>query len=133
MAKITREQYNKWNAQAQNGFQFDLQHYLIWGEKTLSKKIELQDGRMVEFRIVYHNEYETKTNEHGCRWNVETGRYIPMLHITVWRPSHSGCYVSSGMGKYERIGEAQAAKKYNVLCKLSAEINTDEYMPEIAA
>ncbi len=133
MAKITREQFNKWNAQAQNGFGLDLQYYVIWGEKTLTKKIELDNGNVVEFKIEYRNEYETKTNEHGCRWNVETGRYIPMLHITVWRPSHSGCYVSSGIGKYERIGDAQTSKRYNVLCKLSAEVKTEQYMDAIAA
>lgn len=35
MAKLTREQYNKWNSQAKNGFQLDLQYFLTWNEKTL--------------------------------------------------------------------------------------------------
>ena len=133
MAKITREQYNKWNAQANNGFSLDLQYFVIWNEKTLTKKIKLENGNVIEFKIEYHKEFETKTNSYGCKWNVETGRYIPMLNITVWHPTTSGCYASSGWAKSERIGEVQNTKKYNVLCKLSAEINTDEYIKEFAA
>lgn len=133
MAKITREQYNKWNAQANNGFSLDLQYFVIWNEKTLTKKIKLESGNVIEFKIEYHKEFETKTNSYGCKWNVETGRYIPMLNITVWHPTTSGCYASSGCAKSERIGEVQNTKKYNVLCKLSAEINTDEYIKEFAA
>lgn len=133
MAKITREQYNKWNAQANNGFSLDIQYFVIWNEKTLTKKIKLENGNVIEFKIEYHKEFETKTNSYGCKWNVETGRYIPMLNITVWHPTTSGCYTSSGWVKSERIGEVQNTKKYNVLCKLSAEINTDEYIKEFAA
>lgn len=133
MAKITREQYNKWNAQANNGFSLDLQYFVIWNEKTLTKKIKLESGNVIEFKIEYHKEFETKTNSYGCKWNVETGRYIPMLNITVWHPTTSGCYASNGWAKSERIGEVQNTKKYNVLCKLSAEINTDEYIKEFAA
>lgn len=135
MAKLTREQFNKWNAQAQNGFTFDIQEFCVWNEKTLKKNHKLESGDVVEFRIEYDEEYETKTNEWGCRWNVKTGRYIPMLYIRIWHPSStSGCYTSNGI-YYERyeLGEPENTKKYNVLCKLSAEVNTDEYMKKIIA
>lgn len=132
MARITREQFNKWSAQAQNGFNLDLKHYVVWSEKRLVKTEKLQNGDVIEFNIEYRKEFETKTNEHGCRWNVETGRYIPELCITRWHPTTSGCYASGGYAKREDIGEPQTSKKYNVLCKLSAEILTDNYMPEIA-
>ena len=74
MAKLTREQYNKWNAQAQNGFMLDLQYFLIWGEKTLIKGIEQENGAIIRFKLSYIDEFETRTNEHGCRWNERTGR-----------------------------------------------------------
>lgn len=128
MAKITREQFNKWNAQAKNGFQFDLQYFLIWSEKTLTKKIEMENGDIIEFKIEFDKEFETKTNQWGSRWNVETGRYIPMLYITYWKPSDSGCYHSSGREKSEILGNPENSKKYNVLCKLSETVNTDEHM-----
>lgn len=130
MAKITREQFNKWNAQAKNGFQFDLECFMVWGEKTLTKKIKMENGDIIEFKIEYTKEFETKTNEWGCKWNVETGRYIPMLYITHWKPSTSGCYHSSGWAKTEVLGSPENSQKYNVLCKLSETVNTDEYMEE---
>lgn len=133
MAKLTREQYNKWNSQAKNGFGFDIEYFAIWNEKTLSKKIKMENGNIAEFKIEYTKEFEAKTNEYGSRWNVETGRYIPMLYITVWHPTQTGLYTSTGWEKTERLGEPETSKKYNVLCKLSADIDTNEYMKEIAA
>jgi hypothetical protein len=37
MAKLTKEQYNKWNAQAKNGFQFDFRYFILHNEKTFCK------------------------------------------------------------------------------------------------
>lgn len=133
MAKITREQFNKWNQQAKNGFGFDLTYYLTWAEKTLTKKVTMENGDVIEFKIEYQKEFATKTNEYGCRWNVETGRYIPMLYITHWKPSTSGCYHSGGYDKSEIIGEPETSKKYSTLCKLSEKINTDGYMEKYIA
>lgn len=131
MARITREQFNRWNAQAQNGFEFDFQYYVIWNEKTLTKKVKVTNGDIVEFKIEWDKETERKTNEWGCCWTVETGRYIPMLYITIWHPSNTGCFTSTGWAKSEKLGDPETSKKYNVLCKLSAGINTDEYIKEI--
>ena len=129
MAKITREQFNKWNAQAKNGFSFDLEYFLTWSEKTLTKRIEIHDGIVIEFTIQYKNEYETITNEYGCKWNQQTGKYIPMLYITRWKPSpNSGCYYSSGREYSEILGTVESSKKYNVLCKYSEQIDTEKYM-----
>lgn len=128
MAKITREQFNKWNDQAKNGFQFDLQYFLTWNEKTLTKKIKMENGDIIEFKIEYDKEYEKYTNEWKVTRNVETGRYIPMLYITHWRPTQSGCYTSSGWAKSEILGSPENSKKYNVLCKFSETVNTDEHM-----
>lgn len=128
MAKVTREQIIKWNGQAKNGFGLDVQYFIIWNEKTLTKKIEMENGDVVEFKIEYNKEFETKTNSYGCRWNVETGRYIPMLYITLWKPSNSGCYHSGGFDKSEILGEPEKSKKYSTLCKLSGIVDTDRYM-----
>ena len=37
MPSVTREQVNKWNAKLQNGFRFDIQRYVVWGEKQIKK------------------------------------------------------------------------------------------------
>ena len=130
MAKLTREQINKWNSQAKNGFQFDSRYFLIWNEKTLIKNIKMENGDIIEFKIEYDKEYEKYTNEWKVTRNVETGRYIPMLYITHWRPTQSESYTSSGWAKTEVLGSPENSKKYNVLCKLSETVNTDEYMEE---
>ena len=132
MAKITKDQYTKWSAQAKNGFSLDLQHYVIWSEKTLTKRIKMADGDAMEFKIEYMREYEQKTNEWGNKWSVETGRYIPTLTVTRWHPTGTGCYSSGGYEEQKPLGEPEQTKKYNVLCKLSGEIDTDEYMKKIA-
>ena len=56
MAKITKEQYTKWSKQAKNGFSLDLQYYVIWNEKTLTKRIKMADGDVMEFKIEYQRE-----------------------------------------------------------------------------
>ena len=132
MAKLTKEQYAKWCEQAKNGFILDLRYYLTWGEKTLTKRIKTACGDVIEFRIEYMPEYKQTTNEWGCKWNERTGRYIPMLNVARWRPTGTGCYSSSGYIAEKQIGEPEQTKKYNVLCKLSGEIETDEYMEKIA-
>ena len=53
MAKITREQYNKWNEQAKNGFQFDFQYYVVWSEKTLTKKVKMDNGDWYWFDLTW--------------------------------------------------------------------------------
>lgn len=134
MPSITREQAQKWDAQARGGFRFDVRYYVMWGEKELRKTVELPGGRYVEFKIGYCAEYETKTNDYGCKWNVETGRHIPQLSVTVWTPTATeGVYTSHGYGKHIDIGPALAKKNYKILCQLSETVNTEEYMPTEAA
>lgn len=135
MSKITREQAQKWDAQAKGGFRFDVQHYAIWGEKELRRTVDLDGGDVLELRLSYRAEFETRTNEHGCRWNVETGRHIPVLRVTRWRPSGcgSGVYISSGAGRTVDLAGPEASKKYAVLCRLSGEVDFSPYILEVTA
>lgn len=133
MAKLTREQLNKWNAQAKGGFVFDYRYYLIWGEKELIKQIDLDDTRVLQVKICYYPEYETRANDYGCKWNVRTGREVPNVHYQVYhREDNSGFLKGYGMGTYEPIGEPQDKKKYNVLCALSATIDLDAIIKKVA-
>ena len=127
MPRITRDQYNKWNEQAQNGFEFDLRNFLIHGEKELRKEVQLSGGEYVEFRLLWTEEYTKYTNEYGVTRNIATGKQIPTLHHSLWSPSGS-VFASSGMGTWETIGAAQDKKNYAALCKLSAHIDTEQYM-----
>ena len=133
MATLTSEQYQKWNAQAQNNFTFDIKNYVIWNEKRLTKSIKQPDGSIIQFKIEYYPEYETKTNEWGCHWNVKTGRHIPMMRIDRLIPSSTeGCYIVHTVKEKITMGEPEKTMKYSVLCKISGAVNTDEYLKEIA-
>lgn len=131
--KITREQYNKWNEQAQNGFTFDLQKFAVWGEKELFKRVKQSDGSFIQFQIGWRSEFTAYTNEWGVTRNIETGRHIPTLNISKWEPAPSGAYVSHGLGEDITLGASETSKKYNVLCKLSALVDTDKLMAERVA
>lgn len=123
--KVTREQYNKWNAQAKNGFTLDCECLVVWGEKTLRYKRETPSGVIIELTINYYPEYERVTNEYGSSYNRETGKFLPSLTVRHWTPTTTGFYSSSGLPSHEVIGEAQDKKKYNILCKLSGEIDIE--------
>lgn len=130
MPSITREQAARWNAKARNGFTFDVQKYVVWGEKTLHQIIDLGDGDRMEIRLLYQEEYERKTNEHGCSWNVRTGRYLPTVHLTRWHPS-GAAWTSQGLGDWITAGEPQTSKKFDVLCKLSGQIDAAKMVLEL--
>ncbi len=134
MARITREQYNKWNAQAKNGFTLDLEYFLNWGEKTLTKDIPQEGGGYIRFRLWYTAEYETITNQYGCKWNQRTGRHLPMMRIEKLVPcSTKGMYQVLTVKDDTQMGEAEKTMKYSTLCKISGEIDTEKEMEAIAA
>lgn len=132
MAKLTKEQYNKWNAQAKNGFQFDFRYFIIHNEKTLIKSIPLDDGCIIEFKLWYFLEYETKTNNYGCSWNVKTGRQIPVMDIEKLIPGKvAGIYSVHTIKSGVKMGEPEKTMKYSTLCKISQTVNTDDMLTEI--
>lgn len=127
MAKITREQLNRWNAQAKNGFRLDLEYFLNWGEKTLIKDIKQEDAGYIRFKLYYMPEYETKTNEYGCKWNVKTGKQIPTLRIERLKPCKTeGMYQVLTVKDDVQMGEPEKTMKYSTLCKISGKIDTDK-------
>lgn len=59
MAKITREQYNKFNEKCKNGFSLDLQFFATWNEKRCIKTIQMPDDvNLYEVIIEFTNEYK---------------------------------------------------------------------------
>lgn len=134
MAKLTKEQYNKWNAQAKNGFQFDFRYFITHNEKTLIKNIPQDDGCIIQFRLWYFPEYETKTNDYGCSWNVKTGRQIPMMDVEKLVPDRvEGIYIVHTIKGNIKMGEPEKTMKYSTLCKISGVVNTDEELKAITA
>lgn len=107
--KITREQYNKWNAEARKygNFQFDVERYVIWGEKQLVKDVPVANGEYIRFVIGYYEKRE----------NWRTIGYVPMLNVDRLVPTDSGCYRVHRVDAKE-LGELVTKKNYNALCKL---------------
>ena len=132
MPSITKEQFDKWNAKATNGFSFDLKQYVVWGEKTLIKHVNLLEGKIAEFRIWYRNEFKRVTNQWGCSYNVETGGKIPTLEVNILIPSGTeGVYRVHSFKSNIVLGDVEKKNNYNVLCKLANNVNVDEYIEEM--
>lgn len=123
MATITKAQYERWNSQLSNGFQFDLQHFLVHGEKEARKTFKLDGGKVLEARLSFTPVYE----------HFRLLGYQPTLDIQLWHPaSTEGMMVSSGLGVHENLGIRQQRKQYNILCQLCTTV-TDEQIKQIAA
>ena len=120
MARITSEQFNKWNGQAKNGFGFDLRHYVMWNEKQLVKEIKNTDGTITRYTLFYYPEREKITRGNGYSWTQETGRQIPTLRIDTLHPTHTEGMYRVSHGEDITIGQPEKTKKYATLCKLSA-------------
>ena len=119
MAKLTKEQYEKWSNQAANGFVFDAYKYAMYGDKGLVKKIKLEDGSILEHEIIYMDEMERVTNCWNVSYNVHTGKFVPTLFTNIWVPGRTeGVYVMTKT-KNKTLGEPEDKKKYSVLCELS--------------
>lgn len=132
--KITREQVKKWNGQAKGGFNLDIEYLLTRNEKTLVKYIKITEKVTIEFRLWYMEEIERRTNEHGCSWNVPTGRQIPTLTINLLRTTTTdGVYTSVPIKWRITQGEPEKTKKYSTLCKISEEYDAEQFAAEWAA
>lgn len=123
--KITREQFNKWDAQVKKlagaAWGFDLNKYCLWGEKTVINQEAIENGEYIQKKVVYYPEFERVTNCHNVTYNRETGRYIPTLLVNHLYPLESGLYRVIEVERRE-IGAAQEKKNFNNLCKAAAAV-----------
>lgn len=128
MAKITREQYAKYDAQAPGDWSFDLQRYLVWSEKQVRKIIPLHDGKLMEATI-YHMERLEKHSNGYCTY---AGNYNIKLCVNVlWPSTVSGVY-AVGMGRDMILADGPFPRRdYKAICK-AAETVTDEQLLDLA-
>ena len=141
MPKITREQLNKWNAQAANGFRLDLEYFLTWGEKRLEKIITRENGDRFSIILEYFPEYEKIPCGQYFTRNRPTGRQIP--HISVEynylldkdkaREGAYNFYSFSDILPKQPIAEPETSKKFTTLCKLSQTIDAAEWIEKARA
>lgn len=112
MAKLTKEQAIKWDKMLSSGYRFDVRHFMLWGEKTASLKIEVAENKILEGSLSYREERK------GYRY---TGRQVPVLHLQMWNVDANGVGISHGLGAWINVGEIQDKKNWKYLCALSAE------------
>lgn len=120
MAKVTREQVNRWEAKLANGFRFDLYFFMMWNDKRIKKYLKLEDGRTLEVVL----EYRDITHNYA-KVGVQ-----PVLHLSVWESCgpDSDMMKSCGIGAYIEMGATQDKRKYNELAKLSATVDDGKIM-----
>jgi len=128
MPTLKKDQHERWEAKASNGFHFDAYRYVMWGDKTLTQYVKITDDVKVELHLAYRD-------ERGA-YGIPTGRQIPTLTVTRWTRSELGSgafFTSSDAGwKSYAIGDVQPSKKYDTLCKIAATINAEQYVKEVA-
>jgi len=114
MAKITREQITKINNMCSNEWMLDVDYVLFHNEKTLIKRIRLDEEHFLEYRLSYN--YENKTS----------------LHISKYYHKPNDTFAStSGMGKSKILDETPVKRKdVNKLILLTKEL-TDEKLLKI--
>lgn len=120
MAKVTREQVNRWEAKLVNGFRFDLCFFLTWNDKRIKKCLKLEDGRTLEAVLEYRD-----ISRNFAKVGVQ-----PVLHLSVWESCgpDSDLMKSNGLGAYIEMGAVQDKRKYNELVKLSAAMDDGKIM-----
>ena len=114
MAKITQEQLAKINNKCDNEWMLDLEYYLYHNEKTLIKRIRLDDEHYLEYRLHYN--YNNQIT----------------VHISKFYHKSQDIFASTtGMGKTKVLVETPARRKeVNNLIRLTKDL-TNEKLIEI--
>ena len=124
MAKLTREQLNKWNEGAGQGFKLDLQEYFNWHEKNLEYMGEARaDGTFFGVSFRYHDETI------GEGWTAKkTGKQLLYLTVDRYIPgSVEGVYQLDRLFS-EIVGDPQNKKMFSYMQKMSHEIDLQGYL-----
>lgn len=121
MPTLKTEQYKKWSSVLPDGWKFNAQHYVVWGEKEICTD-STENDKGVFYRLTLRYRAETEPGGYSQR---ETGRQIPTVSISRYTPTGSGLfsvvYIFS-----DAAGEPEGKKVYNALVKIAASIDTAE-------
>lgn len=88
MAKLTREQYNKFNEKCKNGFILDLKHFAVWGEKRCIKTVKLSgDSNLYDVIIDFYDVTEN-FSKIGSNVEISIEKLIPASVEGIYRVEH---------------------------------------------
>lgn len=119
MAKVTKEQYKKWNEQLENGWFLDLQRLVIWGEKDIRITDKISDTEYVDYTVSFWENYENHRS---------TGTFDIKLTKREWKKSeNTECYVSTGLGCSKLlVKDASTKKLYKLLVEISKNFTLED-------
>ncbi len=112
MPSIKKEQILKINNACSNDWELDTFYYLSYGEKTLIKRIELNEESYLHFKLEYNssNQIEIRID----KYNIDKA---------------TGFGVSHGQGKHKILVETQAKRKnINSLIEITHELDNNKLM-----
>lgn len=112
MAQITREQVQKINEKCSNEWGLDIQYFLYHNEKTLIKKIDLDEEHYLEFTLRYN--YKNQISLHISKFHHKEGDYFA---------------TSQGLGKSRLLDNTEYSRKnVNNLIDFTKNLNDEELM-----
>jgi len=128
MPNLKVEQLKKWRAALPEGWKFDAQYYVLWGEKKIfTYSAENAAGAF------YCAELGYRAERVGEGWSAQnTGRQIPTVTVSRYTPTSTGDLCSVVRIFEETAGEPENKKKYDVLCKLAASLDVADYFRRAA-
>lgn len=127
MPTLKVEQYKKWSSVLPEGWKFDAQRYVMWGEKEIfTDSAENEKG--VFYRLTL--EYRAETENAGY-FRKETGRQIPTVSISRYTPTGSGLFSVVHI-LTEAAAEPESKRNYNILVKLAAALDVNNYFKRAA-
>lgn len=115
--KITEEQAKKFEEGCGNNFNFDFNRYLNWGEKQLSKYLDIENNTKLKAKIEYLSEGKNQ---------------VPTLSLSIWKGSENNPDIlrSSCKTQYISLGEPQKTRNFRLLKEYSHKI-TDDYILKV--
>ena len=126
MAKLTLEQFKKWSSQLPEGWKFDAQYFVLWGEKRIyADSTPNAKGVFYRLELEYKETY-TRLMDRALNkephWTVD--RYTPTGE------NNSFCSVVRIISG--NAGEPENKKNYNKLVKIAASLDPESYFKKAA-
>ena len=117
---ITWEQVRKINAKMSNGWELDLNYYLMHGEKTAVLQIPQDDGGYIQGKIYIDNVYNWRPNSYNG--------IVLKINVSRWYKGHTdGVYTSHGLGHWIEIQRPDLKKcLFSAVQKYTAQITAED-------
>lgn len=112
MGKITKQEIIQINDKCSNNWSLDVQYYIYYNQKTLIKRIDIDEENYLEFTLRYN--YNKQITLHICKFYHRKGENYAS---------------TSGLGKSKVLDITQAkTRNVNKLIELTKKLNDEELL-----